>query len=128
MPYDKNSSPFPYTARKHISSSCQGLYFIIQSGTVFCGLLLYPIATSAAAASLTWIVLLLLLSHFSHVRLFVTPWTTAYQAPSSMGFSRQEYWSGVPLPSPLDCAVISKLACLPQLSNLFFNPLHYYRN
>jgi len=30
----------------------------------------------------------------------VTPWTAAYQAPPSMGFSRQEYWSGVPLPSP----------------------------
>jgi len=36
----------------------------------------------------------------SRVRLFATPWTTAYQAPPSMGFSRQEYWSGVPLPSP----------------------------
>ena len=35
----------------------------------------------------------------SHVRLFATPWTAAYQAPLSMGFSRQEYWSGVPLPS-----------------------------
>ena len=35
----------------------------------------------------------------SRVRLFVTPWTAAYQAPPSMGFSRQEYWSGVPLPS-----------------------------
>ena len=35
----------------------------------------------------------------SRVRLFVTPWTAAYQAPSSMGFSRQEYWNGVPLPS-----------------------------
>ena len=35
----------------------------------------------------------------SRVRLFETPWTAAYQAPSSMGFSRQEYWSGVPLPS-----------------------------
>ena len=35
------------------------------------------------------------------VRLLVTPWTAAYQAPPSMGFSRQEYWSGVPLPSPL---------------------------
>ena len=34
------------------------------------------------------------------VRLLVTPWTAAYQAPPSMGFSRQEYWSGVPLPSP----------------------------
>ena len=35
----------------------------------------------------------------SHVRLFSTPWTAAHQAPPSMGFSRQEYWSGVPLPS-----------------------------
>ena len=42
----------------------------------------------------------LLLSHFSRVQLFATPWTAAYQAPQSMGFSRQEYWSGVPLPSP----------------------------
>ena len=36
----------------------------------------------------------------SRVRLFATQWTIAYQAPQSMGFSRQEYWSGVPLPSP----------------------------
>ena len=36
----------------------------------------------------------------SRVRLFMTPWTSAYQAPPSMGFSRQEYWSGLPLPSP----------------------------
>ena len=36
----------------------------------------------------------------SRVRLLATPWTAAYQAPLSMGFSRQEYWSGVPLPSP----------------------------
>ena len=37
----------------------------------------------------------------SRVWLLVTPWTIAYQAPPSMGFSRQEYWSGVPLPSPM---------------------------
>jgi len=36
----------------------------------------------------------------SRVRLLATPWTAAHQAPPSMGFSRQEYWSGVPLPSP----------------------------
>ena len=36
----------------------------------------------------------------SHVRLLATPWAAAYQAPPSMGFARQEYWSGVPLPSP----------------------------
>ena len=36
----------------------------------------------------------------SHVRLFATPWTVAYEAPPSMGFSRQECWSGLPFPSP----------------------------
>ena len=38
----------------------------------------------------------------SRVRLFVTPWTVAYQAPPSLGFSRQEYWSGLSFPSPGD--------------------------
>ena len=38
----------------------------------------------------------------SRVRLFVTPWKVAYQAPPSMGFSRQEYWNGLPFPSPGD--------------------------
>ena len=38
----------------------------------------------------------------SRVWLFVTPWTVAYQAPLSMGFSRQQYWSGLPFPSPVD--------------------------
>ena len=39
---------------------------------------------------------------FSHIRLFATPWTVAYQAAQSMGFSRQESWSGLPFPSPGD--------------------------
>ena len=38
----------------------------------------------------------------SHVRLFATPWTVAHQVPPPMGFSRQEYWSGLPFPSPGD--------------------------
>ena len=38
----------------------------------------------------------------SHVLLFAAPWTLAYQAPLFMGFSRQEYWSGLPFPSPGD--------------------------
>ena len=46
--------------------------------------------------------LLCLLSHFSHVRLFVIPWTITCQAPLSMGFSRQEYWSGLPCLPPED--------------------------
>ena len=45
--------------------------------------------------------LLLLLSHFSRVRLCVTPQTAAHQAPPSLGFSRQEHWSGLPFPSPM---------------------------
>ena len=47
-----------------------------------------------------YVLLLLLLSCFNHVQLCATPWTAAYESPPSMGFSRQEYWSGVPLPSP----------------------------
>ena len=43
----------------------------------------------------------LLLSCFSRVRLCATPWTAAYQASPSMGFSRQEHWSGLPFPSPM---------------------------
>ena len=45
--------------------------------------------------------LLLLLSHFSHVRFCATPQTAAHQAPLSLGFSRQEHWSGLPFPSPM---------------------------
>ena len=42
------------------------------------------------------------LNRFSHVQLFVAPWTVACQAPLSMGFSRQEYWSVLPFPPPGD--------------------------
>ena len=45
--------------------------------------------------------LLLLLSRFSRVRLCATPETAAHQAPPSLGFSRQEHWSGLPFPSPM---------------------------
>ena len=61
------------------------------------------------------LLLLLLLSRFSRVRLCVTPWTAAYQAPPSVGFSRREHWSGLPFPSPMhesgkwkwSCSVVS---------------------
>ena len=46
----------------------------------------------------------------SRVQLLATPWTAAHQAPLSMGFSRQEYWSGVPLPSPAVEAVGNKIS------------------
>ena len=48
----------------------------------------------------------------SRVQLLATPWTTAYQAPPSMGFSRQEHWSGVPLPSPEGPHSVQLLSCV----------------
>ena len=44
----------------------------------------------------------MLLSHFRRAQLFEAPWTIALQEPVSMGFSRQEYWGGLPFPSPGD--------------------------
>ena len=46
--------------------------------------------------------MMMMMKSLSRVQLFVTPWTVAYQAPLSMGFSRQEYWNGLPFPSPGD--------------------------
>ena len=56
--------------------------------------------------------LLLLLSRFSHVRLCVTPETAAHQAPPSLGFSRQEHWSGLPFPAPMHESEKWKWSCL----------------
>ena len=50
---------------------------------------------------LSVLLLLLLLSHFSRVRLCATPETSAHQAPPFLGFSRQEHWSGLPFPCPM---------------------------
>ena len=58
-----------------------------------------------------------LLSSFSHIQLFVTPWTVAHQALLSVRFSRQEYWSGLPVPSargssePWDPTCVSYVSC-----------------
>ena len=49
----------------------------------------------------TTMLLLLLLSRFSHAQLCATPQTAAHQAPPSLGLSRQEHWSGLPFPSPM---------------------------
>ena len=55
------------------------------------------------------------------IRLFATPWSAAYQAPPSMGFSRQEYWSGVPLPSPTE--QYNPTVYITHLSGSFFGEL-----
>ena len=57
----------------------------------------------------------------SRVQLLATPWTAAYQAPPSMGFYRQEYWSGVPLPSPYGC-IVSFIWICRNVFNSFFYP------
>ena len=61
--------------------------------------------------------LLLLLSRFSHVRLCVTPQTAAHQAPLSLGFSRQEHWSGLPFPSPMHESESEVAQSFPTLSD-----------
>ena len=80
----------------------------------------FPIPGILQARTLEWVAISfsnawkwkLKVKSLSHVRLLATPWTAAHQAPPSMGFSRQEYWSGVPLPSPefvLSCRNREKL-------------------
>ena len=59
---------------------------ILQARTLGCHFLLQCMKVKVKSLNRVW--------------LFATPWTAAYQAPPSMGFSRQEYWSGVPSPSP----------------------------
>ena len=61
----------------------------------------------------------------SRVRLLAIPWTAAYQAPPSTGFSRQEYWSGVPLPSPRNLpGLIKMVGCMADLERaLSFLPV-----
>ena len=59
----------------------------------------------------------------SHVQLLATPWTVAYEAPPSMGFPRQEYWSGVPLPSPI---VITDNKYLFRIYSLGGMSMHMY--
>src|SRR5574341_2579540 len=61
------------------------------------------------------LLLLLLLSGFSHVRLCATPKTAAHQAPPSLGFSRQEQWSGLPFPSPVHEKLKNKVKSLSRV-------------
>ena len=60
-----------------------------------------------------YMLLLLLLSCFSRVRLCATPWTAAHQAPLSLGFSRQEHWSGLPFPSPVHESEVAQSCLAP---------------
>ena len=69
----------------------------------------FPVSGILQARTLEWVAISfsnawkweVKVKSFSHVQLLATPWTAAHQAPPSMGFSRQEYWSGVPMPSAI---------------------------
>ena len=66
-----------------------------------------------------------MLSRFSRVQLFATSWTVAHQVLLSMGFSRQEYWSGLPFPSPGDLpypGIEPGSPTFPALADGFFTP------
>ena len=67
--------------------------------------------------------LITIVSHFSHVWLFVTPWIVARQAPLFMGFSRQEHWSGLPFPSPGD---LPNLGIKPHLLHLLHWQMSFF--
>ena len=72
------------------SSNFGGIMTLMNINLSICGFL-----------AIAFLLLLLLLSHFSRVRLCATPQTVAHQAPPSLGFSRQEHWSGLSFPSPM---------------------------
>ena len=78
----------------------------------FCPLSLFSHRRRASAGSgrVIFTYLLLLLSRFSRVRLCATPWAAAHQAPLSLGFSRQEYWSRLPFPSPMHACMLSRFS------------------
>ena len=94
--------------KKHLSTHCPHSVPNLRLITSFLFLLLqhklpFPLKLFFLGSSLLLNSLCAyMLSHFSHVQLFSTPWSVAHQAPRSMGFSRQEYWSGLPCPPPGD--------------------------
>ena len=87
--------------KKHFQKMVSRIYLVYRQEFKFFFLNCIEVKSGQIASKrLTNIILLLLRSHFNRVRLCATPCTAAHQAPLSLGFSRQEYWSGLPFPSP----------------------------
>ena len=91
-----------------------------------------PVPGILQARTLEWVAISLsnawkrkvIVKSLSRVQLLATPWTAAFQAPQSMGFSRQEYWSGVPLPSPpMDLTLLNSCCSSPTPPRLEGNSL-----
>ena len=102
------SAPTGSSSRPGVAAFLSAPWGLLESGStgMFAKLNPWPYSQSSKSDSLkrtleSEFYMLLLLSHFSRVRLCATPETAAHQAPPSLGFSRQEYWSGLPFPSPM---------------------------
>ena len=103
---------WPWYKAPHLWSWCAAAAKLLQSCPTLCDPIDgsppgYPVPGILQARTLEWVAISfsnawkgkVKVKSLSPVRLFATPWSAAHQAPLSMGFSRQEYWSGVPLPS-----------------------------
>ena len=126
--------PFPWShlpPRSHLANPAPGGNYScapVSITSVFCPC--SPMSGSTFLPLLIFELLLLeitcacVLSHFSHVQLFATSWTVALQAPLSMGFSRQEFWSGLLCPPSRDLSDlgIKPMSLIsPALAGRFFN-------
>ena len=103
---------------------CNTTHLLLKGGIVG----LRTTALNSAESRDRTVLLLLLLSRFSRARLCATPQTAAHQAPPPMGFSRQEYWSGLPLPQSINqlnfLSLFLSPFSIPYSSS--FPPLHYF--
>ena len=111
LPHSASALLVPRCSTTHSSPACLRAFVHVLSSaqrTLYSGVCmsLPPHHTQLSAQTTLneiapFLCLLLLLSHFSCVRLCATPETAAHQAPPSLGFSRQEHWSGLPFASPM---------------------------
>ena len=96
--------PTPYHSARHTTrvGYCSLLVLSNHWDTLFCGegRERKPAGKEESLKDSVYVYVCVRAQLLSHVRLFVTPWTVAYQDPLFMGFSRQEYWSGLPFPPP----------------------------
>ena len=97
-PSTPSASFLPYLLNFKVHFTFCGLQFLFNNS---CILLKIEVEKVLKSDRNKLSMLLLLLSHFSRVRLCATPQTAAHQAPPPLEFSRQEYWSGLPFPSPM---------------------------
>ena len=121
MPLEGGSS----AAAAKLLQSCPTLYYPIDSSPPG-----FAVPGILQARTLEWVAISfsnawkwkVKVKSLSRVRLLVTPWTVAYQAPPSMGFPRQEYWSGVPL---LGCFIWSLVSCGKEQFTVLYKTMNF---